>query len=69
MLDLDRFSNVGIIKNDTNFAADKLEHFEQKIKSWIKCGHYDRSDLISLFNDTIENFDHKEKGKFLDNRM
>ena len=69
VLDLDRFSNVGIIKNDTNFAADKLEHFEQQIKSWIKCGHYDRSDLISLFNDTIENFDHKEKGKFLDNRM
>ena len=69
VLDLERFKNIGIIKNDAYFSNKILEHFENVINSWIRSGHYNRSDIINLFNDTVENFDHKETGKFLDNRM
>ena len=68
-LELDRFNNVGVIKSNASAQLESLEHFEKMINSWIISGHYNRSDIIALFNDTIKNFDHKDTGKFLDNRM
>ena len=68
-LDLERFYNIGVIKNRISPQTDKLEHFETTIKRWIAAVHYDRKDIIALFNETVENFDHKDTGKFLDNRM
>lgn len=68
-LDLERFYNIGVIKNRISPQTDKLEHFETTIKRWIAAIHYDRKDIIALFNETVENFDHKDTGKFLDNRM
>lgn len=68
-LDLHRFRNIGVIKNNPNFNNAVLENFENVINNWIKSGHYHRADIVALFNDTIDNFDHKETGKFLDNRM
>lgn len=68
-LDLLRFKNIGVIKNNPNFNNSLLENFEKVINNWIISGHYDRSDMVALFNDTIDNFDHKETGKYLDSRM
>lgn len=68
-LDLLRFKNIGVIKNNPNFNNALLENFERVINNWIISGHYDRADIVALFNDTIYNFEHKETGKFLDNRM
>ena len=68
-LDLQRFKNIGVIKNNSNFNNALLENFETVINNWITSGYYDRADIVALFNDTIDNFDHKETGKFLDNRM
>ena len=68
-LDLLRFENIGVIKNNPNFNNAVLENFESVINNWIKSDHYHRADIVALFNDTIDNFDHKETGKFLDNRM
>ena len=67
--DLQRFRNIAVIKNTQKFSNDLLENFEKVITDWNQNGYYDRSDIIALFNDTIDNFDHKETGKFLDNRM
>jgi len=68
-LDLQRFKNIGVIKNNSNFNNALLENFETVINNWIASGLYDRADIVALFNDTIDNFDHKDTGKFLDNRM
>lgn len=68
-LDLQRFKNIGVIKNNSNFNNALLENFETVINNWITSGYYDRADIVALFNDTIDNFDHKDTGKFLDNRM
>lgn len=68
-IDFQRFRNIGVIKNNLNFSNELLENFERVINNWIINGHYERSDIVALFNDTIVNFDHKDTGKFLDNRM
>ena len=69
LIDLERFNNVGVIKNCKLVEVQKLVHFERTINLWISQGHYDRSDILHLFNETVDNFNHKDTGKFLDNRM
>ncbi|PNX52934.1 MAG: UDP-N-acetylglucosamine 4,6-dehydratase [Thermoplasmata archaeon M9B2D] len=68
-LDMGRFESLGIIKNDPLYEEDKLMMFEERIEKMKREGRWERVDLIDLFNQMIPNFNHKETGKFLDNRM
>jgi FlaA1/EpsC-like NDP-sugar epimerase len=67
-LDMDRFRSIGIIKKEGLFDEQKIFLFIKEINK-MKETTWTRGDLISLFNDTIPNFNHKETGKFLDGRM
>ena len=68
-LDMDRFSGLGIIKNDPDYDNDKLDYFTKTIeqlkfqKSWTK------DELVDLFYHMIPDFEHKETGKYLDSKM
>ena len=68
-LDLNLFKNIGIIKNDAEFNVHKLDHFTSEIERFLFTGSWEKSDLVNLFHDTVDEFNHKEKGKYLDNRM
>ena len=69
ILDMERFENLGIIKNDAIFEQALLSGFEEKItqmktdKSWTK------DEIVSLFFKMIPDFGHKETGKYLDGKM
>lgn len=69
VLDMDRFESIGIIKNELDYDSDKLDMFTDRINSMRQKGSWSRGELITLFNEMIPNFDHKETGKFLDGRM
>ena len=43
--------------------------FERKIDQFKQNLDWSRNDLLKLFHEMIPNFDHKETGKFLDQRM
>lgn len=68
-LDLDRFQNLGVIKNKAVYDQAKLELFTNTItgfkatKSWVK------EDIINLFHQMIPDFGHKDTGKYLDSKM
>ena len=68
-VDFDRFINLGIVKNSQNNNSEQLDLFLHEIDRLKKDGQWSRSELIQLFNEIIPNFNHKEKGKFLDSRM
>ena len=68
-LDMERFENLGVIKNGSVFEQEKLDMFVARIKSMCTKGEWTRGELIDLFNEMIPNFSHKETGKFLDGRM
>lgn len=68
-VDLLRFPNIGVIEGSRVFQAELLDNFENTILKWIDGGIYDRQKMIALFNETIENFNHLETGKFLDDKM
>ncbi|MEM6160904.1 UDP-N-acetylglucosamine 4,6-dehydratase [Erwinia sp. P6884] len=68
-LDLERFENLGIIKNELIYDKELVEHFESRIselknqKSWVK------KDIVELFFKMLPGFAHKETGKYLDGKM
>jgi len=69
VLDLARFEGIGVIKNEANYDEHRLALFMDTITGLKRTGHWERSELVRLFNEMIPDFGHKETGKFLDGRM
>ena len=68
-LDLDRFSNLGAIKNSANFDEAKLNEFETQISRMKNERKWTKEEIVKLFFTMIPNFGHKETGKYLDSKM
>lgn len=69
VLDLDRFSNLGVIKNEAIFDQGKLQYFESRIDHMKKTKKWDKAEIVDLFHEMIPDFGHKETGKYLDAKM
>ena len=68
-LDLKRFNNLGIIKNEANFDASKLDNFTKQIEEMKSNLKWNKDSIVALFHNMIPNFGHKETGKYLDSKM
>jgi FlaA1/EpsC-like NDP-sugar epimerase len=69
VLDMTKFKNLGIIKNEALFDEDKLNHFEKIIKSFKANLSWTKEDIVKEFFTMIPDFGHKETGKYLDEKM
>jgi FlaA1/EpsC-like NDP-sugar epimerase len=69
ILDMERFENLGVIKNEVNFDSSKLENFSSTIVKMKADKKWDKEEIVTLFHDMIPNFGHKETGKYLDSKM
>ncbi|MCW3805802.1 UDP-N-acetylglucosamine 4,6-dehydratase [Plebeiibacterium marinum] len=69
VLDMERFLNLGIIKNEFYSNNEKLEYFEKSINSLKLKKAWKKEDIVSLFFEMIPDFGHKETGKYLDSKM
>lgn len=69
VLDMERFENFGVIKNDANFDQSKLESFTSKINQMKVDEKWSKEEIVALFHKMIPNFGHKETGKYLDSKM
>ncbi len=68
-LDMDRFENLGVIKNEADFDEEKLIHFETVISGLKAKREWSKEEIVKLFFIMIPDFGHKETGKYLDGRM
>lgn len=68
-LDMDRFENLGIIKNELNLEEEKLKLFEHKMKELKAARKWNKEEIVDLFFEMIPDFGHKETGKYLDSKM
>jgi len=68
-LDMTRFSNLGVIKNEAIYDTDILEKFLKVIHELRAKTTWEKAPIVDLFNEIIPDFDHKETGKYLDGRM
>ena len=68
-LNMQRFSRLGIIKNDARYDAQKLTYFSTRIQEMKDKGQWSKDEIVSLFHEMIPNFGHVEKGLYLDSKM
>lgn len=68
-LDNQRFNAVGVIRNQPNFDKDKLDEFMEGIETLRKKASWTKDDIVKLYFILLPEFDHKETGKYLDQRM
>jgi FlaA1/EpsC-like NDP-sugar epimerase len=68
-LDLNLFSNIGIVKSNLIFDDSKLDLFANKIKLLKQNLIWNKYDLLNEFKNILPDFDHKETGKYLDSKM
>nr|WP_206071278.1 UDP-N-acetylglucosamine 4,6-dehydratase [Nonlabens sp. Ci31] len=68
-IDLNQFENLGIIKNEYVESDKKISYFENSIKNMKDSKQWKKSHIVELFNQILPNFNHEEKGKFLDSKM
>lgn len=68
-LDMERFANLGVVKNNPDYDSAKLQYFEQRIREMKDNLAWDKEQIVKLFLEMIPNFAHKETGKYLDGKM
>lgn len=68
-LDMERYTNLGVIKNQPVFDADSLANFEATICSMKSDLDWNKKAIVDLFFRMIPDFGHKETGKYLDGKM
>ncbi len=69
ILDMERYQNLGVIKNDATYDENKLNHFETIIKNYKQEQSWTKEDIAKEFFTMIPDFGHKETGKYLDGKM
>jgi FlaA1/EpsC-like NDP-sugar epimerase len=68
-LDMNRFHNLGIIKNELVVNEQLLDLFSARIAAMKAEGTWTKTQIVELFHEMIPGFDHKETGKYLDAKM
>jgi FlaA1/EpsC-like NDP-sugar epimerase len=69
VLDMQRFENLGVIKNEAIFDADLVALFESEIGELKSAKAWKKEQIVELFFKMIPDFGHKETGKYLDSKM
>ena len=68
-LDLVRMNNVGVIKYEPTFENENLQTFSDGINSIRSRGKWKKQEILDLFNMLLPDFEHKETGKYLEQKM
>ncbi len=69
VLDMNRFENLGVIKNKLIIEEEKLNTFESRILDMRNAKKWNKEEIVDLFHMMIPDFGHKETGKYLDSKM
>ncbi len=68
-VNLDRFINIGVIKNETIYDLDKTEYFARKISGMKNNRKWTKYEILELIAGIIPDFSHVEKEKYLYDKM
>lgn len=68
-LDMDRFENLGVIKNNDLYDAELVSEFEKTIFKLKQDRSWTKEEIVTLFFKMLPDFGHKETGKYLDSKM
>jgi len=66
---MQRFKSVGVIRNKPVFDGDQLDRFARGVEALRAEPTWTKAGIVELFFEVLPEFDHKETGKYLDQRM
>ncbi|WP_297443237.1 UDP-N-acetylglucosamine 4,6-dehydratase [Sulfurimonas sp.] len=69
ILDMKRFKNLGVIKNELDFDAQLLEKFETEIEQMLAKKSWNKEQIVELFLELLPNLEYEDKKKYLDGKM
>jgi len=69
VLDMDKFNNIGVIKNKDDVNYEQLSIFVRSIKKLQKEQSWSKKDILNIFLKIMPEFKHKETGEYLDDKM
>ena len=68
-IDLNRFKNIGVVKQSFKNNEINLDDFYIKINSLLTSGRWEKESLVNLFQQILVDFKHEDLGKYLDDKM
>jgi len=68
-INLSRYSTIGVVENPEIMEFKNINRFKVEIENFKKRKKWKRDDIIQIFKNTLSEFDHIEKNKFLDDKM
>ena len=69
MLDMDRFENLGVIKNEPEYDENRLNNFKDTINQLKSSMSWDKKSIVNEFFKIIPKFGYHDNGKYLDGKM
>ena len=69
ILDFEKFTNIGVVKNKLYHDEISLNNFSDKINLMKLNLSWSKKDLLDEFIKLLPDFNHKETGKYLDSKM
>jgi len=69
VLDMDRFKNLGVIKNEPEYNETQLNNFEDTIRQLKFSMNWDKKSIVNEFFKMIPKFGYHDNGKYLDGKM
>ncbi len=69
ILDVSRFASLGVVKNEAIFNSYDLDNFSSVMNLYKQDQKWTKSDIVNEIIKLIPNFNHNEKGKYLDGKM
>ena len=69
VLDMDRFENLGVIKNEPEYDENQLNNFESTISQLKSSMDWDKKSIVNEFFKMIPKFGYHDNGKYLDGKM
>jgi FlaA1/EpsC-like NDP-sugar epimerase len=68
-LDMDRFENLGVIKNEPEYNENQLNNFEDAISQLKFDMSWSKKSIVNEFFKMIPKFGYHDNGKYLDGKM
>lgn len=68
-LDMDRFTQLGVVKNAPKKAMSQIESMFEKLNKLFNEEKITKSKIVQIIGNYIPNFEHIETGKSLDQKM
>jgi len=69
IIDLQSFDDIALMKIVSKTSGEKFDNFIDGFNSILKSGNYSKTQIVSLFKSLIDNFEHNELGRNLDQKM